>query len=274
MKVKRTLSNRNWMRSKHILKGLLIFFITGTINVWAQQKDKKTNRKAAQAHAEAQRANEKGDFYQAEAAYRKAISSKPEKMDPRYNLGSTYYDKEAYNEALMRFEEAAKLAEDKTSKHAAYHNLGNALMKNKEYRKAEQAFKEALRNDPADEETRYNYALAKELAKDEPEPPSEDSDTPEDQPDQDEDDEDDQDSEQDDGDNEEDKGEEDEQDGEPEDEEAEGQKDQQEVPQDGKISPEQMENLLNAMENAEKDLQKKLEDQKEKGKELNKDKYW
>ena len=99
---------------------------------------------------------------------------------------------------------------------------------------------------------------------------------PEDQPDEDEDqgDDDNQDPEQDDGDQEEEQGEEQEQDGDPEDEDAEGEKDQQEVPQDGKLSPEQMENLLNAMDNAEKDLQKKLEEQKEKGKELNKEKYW
>lgn len=272
---KKQISYNNRSNSKSILSYLLVFFIASTFTSWAQE-DKKINKKAEREHAEAQRATKKGDFYQAEAKYRKAISGSPDKMDSRYNLGSTYYDKEQYKESLLRFEEATRLAEDKESKHSAYHNLGNAYMKDQQYRQAEQAFKEALRNNPGDEETRYNYAIAKELAKDEPEPPSEDSDTPEDQPDEDEDqgDDDEQDPEQDNGDDEEDQGEEQEQDGDPEDEDAEGEKDQQEVPQDGKLSPEQMENLLNAMENAEKDLQKKLEEQKEKGKELNKEKYW
>ena len=36
-------------------------------------------------------------------------------------------------------------------------------MQKKEYQNAVEAYKNALRNDPSDEETRYNYALAKEL---------------------------------------------------------------------------------------------------------------
>src|SRR5699024_6591061 len=249
MKNRKQVTYKNWCNPKWFLGCLLVFFIVGTVNSSAQE-DKKTSRKAERAHSEARKADKKGDFYQAEANYRKSISNDPEKMDSRYNLGTSYYDKEQYKESLLRFEEAGRLAKDKAQKHAAYHNLGNVLMKDEQYRKAEEAFKEALRNDPTDEEARYNYAIAKELAKDN------------------------QDQEENEGDNEEDQGDEQEQDGDPEEEEDEGQKDQQEVPQDGKLSPEQIENLLNAMENAEKDLQKKLEEQKEKGKDVKKEKYW
>lgn len=276
MKNRKQVTYKNWCNPKWFLGCLLVFFIVGTVNSSAQE-DKKTSRKAERAHSEARKADKKGDFYQAEANYRKSISNDPEKMDSRYNLGTSYYDKEQYKESLLRFEEAGRLAKDKAQKQAAYHNLGNALMKDEQYRKAEEAFKEALRNDPTDEETRYNYAIAKELAKDEPEPPSEDQ-NPEEQEDQQDEnqggDDDNQDPEENEGDNEEDQGDEQEQDGDPEEEEDEGQKDQQEVPQDGKLSPEQIENLLNAMENAEKDLQKKLEEQKEKGKDVKKEKYW
>jgi predicted negative regulator of RcsB-dependent stress response len=48
----------------------------------------------------------------------------------------------------------------KTSKHKAFHNLGNVFMKKKNYTEAVEAYKNALRR-PSDEETRYNYALAK-----------------------------------------------------------------------------------------------------------------
>ena len=41
--------------------------------------------------------------------------------------------------------------------------MGNFYMQKKEYEKAVEAYKNALRNNPADDETRYNYALAKEL---------------------------------------------------------------------------------------------------------------
>src|SRR5690625_4405351 len=115
MKSRGQLTYRNWMRPSNILGCLLVFFIAGTIGVFAQE-DKKANKRAERAHAKAQQATEKGEFYQAEAEYRKAISESPNQMDSRYNLGSTYYDHGQYNESLMRFEEAAKLAEDKAAK--------------------------------------------------------------------------------------------------------------------------------------------------------------
>jgi tetratricopeptide (TPR) repeat protein len=53
----------------------------------------------------------------------------------------------------------------------AYHNLGNIFMKEKNYQEAVEAYKNALRNNPADEQTRYNYALAKEMLKKNPPKP-------------------------------------------------------------------------------------------------------
>lgn len=271
--------NKNQNIEKHnvpfrlFLGWILVFFIIGTFSSFAQE-DKKSIKKAEQAHAEARKAEEKGDFYQAEANYRKSISNNPTEMDSRYNLGNSYYDKEQYKESLVRYKEAVQLAESKANKHAAYHNLGNAFMKNQQYRKAEEAFKEALRNMPTDEETRYNYAIAKELAKDEPEQSDENPEASEDEENEDDNQGQDQNPEQDQGEDENDQGDKQEQEGEPENEEEEGQKDQQEVPKEGKLSPEQIENLLNAMENAEKDVQKKLEEEKEKGRNVKKEKYW
>ena len=39
-------------------------------------------------------------------------------------------------------------------------------MKDKDYSNAVEAYKNALRNNPTDEETRYNFALAKKMLKD------------------------------------------------------------------------------------------------------------
>jgi cytochrome c-type biogenesis protein CcmH/NrfG len=41
-------------------------------------------------------------------------------------------------------------------------------MNEKDYTQAVEAYKNALRNDPSDEETRYNYALAKKMLKENP----------------------------------------------------------------------------------------------------------
>ena len=104
------------------------------------------------------------DYIQAEMEYRRAISNAPNQAVGAYNLATTYYKKGNFNEALFRTQEAAKKAETKDEKHRAYHNIGNLLMKEKKCKEAMEAFKNALRNNPTDEETRYNFALAKECA--------------------------------------------------------------------------------------------------------------
>jgi len=104
-------------------------------------------------------------FPEAEKDYRRAISKSDKNAVAPYNLGNAYYNKETYSEAFGRFKQAGELAEAKPDKHKAYHNMGNVFMKRKEYEKAVEAYKEALRNNPTDEETRYNLALAKEMLK-------------------------------------------------------------------------------------------------------------
>ncbi len=104
-------------------------------------------------------------FADAEVDYRKAIAKSDENAAAPYNLGNAYYNNETYSEAFGRFKQAGELATNKAEKHDAYHNMGNVFMKRKDYQKAVEAYKEALRNDPADEETRYNLALAKEMLK-------------------------------------------------------------------------------------------------------------
>ncbi len=102
-------------------------------------------------------------YNEAEMAYRRALSKAPEKPEALYNLGNTHFQEQDFDEAKQRFFQTQKFAENKSSKHHAFHNLGNVFMKQKEYAKAVEAYKNALRNNPEDEETRYNYALAKEL---------------------------------------------------------------------------------------------------------------
>src|SRR5699024_7684379 len=59
----------------------------------------------------------------------------------------------------------AKNAKTKTLKHKAFHNLGNAFMEQKQYSQAVRAYQDALRNDPTDDQTRYNLAVAKDKLK-------------------------------------------------------------------------------------------------------------
>ena len=135
---------------------------------WSQEEDKTLQKKEEKATQLIVSANDKissNQFIEAEMDYRKAISTKPSSVAGTYNLAHSYYKNENFEEALYRNQQAAKNAVDKDEKHKAYHNIGNILMKEKKCKEAVEAYKNALRNNPKDDETRYNFALAKECAK-------------------------------------------------------------------------------------------------------------
>ncbi len=103
------------------------------------------------------------NFTAAEREYRKAIDKNPLYEEAKYNLGNAYYVTENYDEALQRFAQTGKTTDNKQIKHLAFHNQGNTFMRQKKYDKAIAAYKNALRNNPLDNETRYNLALAKKM---------------------------------------------------------------------------------------------------------------
>ena len=140
-----------------------VVFLFNILPASAQQDAEKAAREARKYMSEAKEALEEEDFASAEANYRKAISKDPANAAARYNLGNLYHNKELTGEALERDSQAAKIAEEKPLKHKSFHNKGNAYMAQKKYPEAIEAYKDALRNDPNDDETRYNLALAKKL---------------------------------------------------------------------------------------------------------------
>ena len=230
---------------------------------------------------------EEGALIAAEKSYRKALSLAPEKSTALHNLGNTHFLAEQYEEASQRFFQTQKFASSKEEKHRAFHNMGNVFMKKKEYQKAVEAYKNALRNNPSDDETRYNYALAKELLKNEKPPEEQEQDDKKDQKDQknkEQDDKQDKDQKDQKGDQE-DKDEQDpnkegdqgnnKEDGEPKNEgdQNKKEKDQQnkppenkkQAPNEGQLSPQQVQSLLEAMNNQEKKVQDKVNAKKVKG---------
>lgn len=219
------------------------------------------------------------DFVAAEKEYRKAISEKPSNTSGTYNLGNAYYKTGLYSEALQRHIETAKLATTKIEKHQAYHNIGNALMQQKQCKEAVEAFKNALRNDPTDEETRYNLVIAKECAEQQGGGGGDDDKEDEDKKDSDEK----EDENKDEGDDKEDKKDGDDKedkDGKPKDEKGD-KKDEdpknekkKQQPERGKLSPQQVKNLLEAMNNQEKKVQEKINAKKVKGEKVKTEKDW
>lgn len=142
----------------------IVLFVS--LQALSQQNQNKNNHNQLMKYlAEAEKHFEKGEMAMAEAAYRKAISISPDSDLARYNFGNLYIDYKRENEALQNLNEASNASENKPLKHKSLHNQGNILMKKEKYAQAAKIYKEALKNDPSDDETRYNFALAKKLMK-------------------------------------------------------------------------------------------------------------
>ncbi|MBT8272095.1 MAG: tetratricopeptide repeat protein [Bacteroidia bacterium] len=234
------------------------------------------------------------DFVSAEKEYRKAISKVPSNAIGSYNLGHAYFESGHFDESLLRHAEAAKNANSKEERHAAFHNIGNILMEQKLCKEAVEAYKNALRNNPSDDESRYNLALAQECAKEQGGGDGQDEDSDEknedenkesennnseDQKDQGENNE----ENEGDGDDQQDQNEGDENEddkGKPSDESDDKQQDQpgnknkKPQQQPGKLSPQQVRNLLEAMNNQEKKVQEKINARKTKGVKVRTEKDW
>lgn len=151
------------MKKWILYSSLLLSFLVN-----AQKKEKDTNLpKGNEAFAEKK-------FNEAEADYRVSEAKFNKKAKSSYNLGNAIYKQKQTAEAKYHYIKAAGKAKTRPEKHQAYHNLGNCLMVEKDYQGAVEAYKNALRNNPNDEKTRYNYALAKKMLKDNPPKSSDD----------------------------------------------------------------------------------------------------
>ena len=140
---------------KMLFLGLVLSFPLVAV---AQEKPDAAAKAAKKYMQEAEAALADNDMATAEAFYRKAIAKDPANAEAKYNLGNLYYNKEITGQALERHRAAANTAEEKPLKHDAFHNKGNAYMKQKKYSEAVEAYKQSLRNNPKDDETRYNLA--------------------------------------------------------------------------------------------------------------------
>ena len=271
------------------ISSLLLLY---SLQVQAQQDQAKLEEEAMTASRDlTYKANNElveNDFTSAEANYRRAISKSDSNAVAPYNLGNSYYNRESFGEAFGRFKEAGERAKNKPGKHKAFHNMGNVFMKNKEYAKAVESYKEALRNNPNDEETRYNLALAKEMMKKEQQQnqnQNKDDQNKDDKKDQNEKNQDKQSQGGDEDDQQEQEQEEQPKDGEDEQEqnkqeegddkkEQQPKQEQQQKPRPNQLSKQQIENLLEAMQNEEKKVQEKMEAKKIKGPRVKNEKDW
>ena len=137
---------------------------------YAQKEERKNIREGNKLY-------EKKKYKEAEDAYRKALDVNSQSLEGIYNTGNSLYrqinppndgqfseeDQKRINTAIDQYKAVAALSQNKMQKAKAWHNLGNIHLITGNFQQSVDAYKKSLLNNPSDNETRYNYALAKAL---------------------------------------------------------------------------------------------------------------
>ena len=145
------------MKKFYILSMLLL---VGTVHGLAQNKtDRDYLRSGNKLYNDSL-------FIKAEVDYRKALEINPKSTDAMFNLANALLMQQKAQEAMEQYESVSKIEKDKEKLAQIYHNMGVILQSSKQLPQCIEAYKESLRNNPKDDETRYNLALAQKQLKD------------------------------------------------------------------------------------------------------------
>jgi len=208
----------------------------------------------------------KEQYTEAEIAYRKGVEVNPRSIEGAYDLGNSLYKQQKYPEAAEQYKMVASQGARLLSENPenglrlaqVFHNLGNISMQGKDYAKSIEAYKQSLRLNPSDDETRYNLALAQKLLENQENQEEEEQEQQQDQQQQQQDQQDEQ------------------QDDQEQQQPPEQQEEQQEQPpQNSNMSRENAQQILDAFLQDEKDTQEKVKQQQERQRERRRtDREW
>ncbi len=230
------------------MKYLLLIFILLLNNIMVfSQKEKKYIREGNKHFG-------KEEYENSEVSYRKALKEESNSFNALFNLGDAIYKQEKYEDAAGEFSGASQMNTDKINRAKTFHNLGNSLLKANRLEESIECYKNALRNNPADLETKYNLAYAQDLLKQQQQQQKQDQDK--EQKDQNQD-----------------------QDKEQQKQDQQEQKQEQQdkgkqQPKPDEISKEDAKRLLEALANDEKNIQEKIKKTKAKQKKVRTTKEW
>ncbi|MDP2113133.1 MAG: tetratricopeptide repeat protein, partial [Bacteroidota bacterium] len=147
---------------------LMIIFLFALAILTHAQNERKFVRQGNKYYGAALKDTTKIDstlFNKAEIEYRKALDKKPTDPKWNFNLSNSLYKQMKFEESAEKFKEISELATDKVEKSHALHNMGNSLLMNNKLDESIEAYKQALRNNPKDLETKYNLLYAMNLKK-------------------------------------------------------------------------------------------------------------
>tara|TARA_R110001583_G_scaffold73390_3_gene204319 strand:- start:24703 stop:25455 length:753 start_codon:yes stop_codon:yes gene_type:complete len=209
---------------------------------------------------------ENKNFENSEVEYRKALNKDVASFEAAFNLGDALYKQKKYDEALEQFQTLASKETDPQRLGILHHNIGNTLLVNKKIDESIEAYKQSLRHFPDSKETKYNLEYARKMKEKEEQKKKQNKDQKN----------------QDNKDNKDKNKDQDKKDQENKDDQKkkekekqkpnESDKDKKQKPKEGKISKEDAQRLLKALENDEKKVQQKVQKAKAKAQKKKKQK--
>lgn len=235
-----------WMR--RFAKFIPILLILISFDLQAQNESKIIRR--------GNQAFENDKFQEAELHYRKALENNENSFKGNFNLGNSIYRQDLYEEAANSFQRAIANQSDDISRSKAFYNFGNSLLMNQQIPESIEAYKNALRLNPADEDARHNLVYAQHLLEQQQQQQQQESEGQEDNEDQ--------------------KNEnQDQQQQEQEDQQQDAQEQQQqETTQPQEISRQEAERMLQALKEEEEKTLEKIKEQKFKQQKAGVEKDW
>jgi Ca-activated chloride channel family protein len=102
-------------------------------------------------------------YDESEIQYRKALEKDLSSYEGNFNLGDALYKQQKYEDASRKFSGLTSTEKDRKELAKIYHNLGNSLLQSNRVEESIEAYKNALRNNPDDYETKHNLAWALNL---------------------------------------------------------------------------------------------------------------
>ncbi len=139
------------------LLGLAIIFLSCNYYLNAQSV-RNLNNKGVDLYKE-------GKFADSEVNFKKGALKDPKTFETNFNLGDAYYKQGRYDDAIKSYQSALSETESSTQKAKVFHNIGNSLLKDKKIKESIGAYKNSLKLNPNDEETKYNLSYALSMLK-------------------------------------------------------------------------------------------------------------
>ncbi len=143
---------------KNLIKILVLVNLLFGYNYLYAQSVRNLNNKGVDLYKE-------GKFADSEVNFKKGTLENPKTFETNFNLGDAYYKQGRYDDAIKSYQSALSETESSAQKAKVFHNIGNSLLKDKKIKESIGAYKNSLKLNPNDEETKYNLSYALSMLK-------------------------------------------------------------------------------------------------------------